>query len=64
MGSAAEDGDAGVGAAADDVGQTDPGAVDLTGAGGAAELVDELDDLAEGGGAEGLALGEQAAATG
>ena len=35
--------------------------VDLAGAGGAAELVDQLDDLAEGGGSEGLAFGQQAA---
>src|SRR5262245_30180460 len=60
--STAEDGDAGVGAAADDVGEPGAGAVDLAWAGGAAELVDELDDLAEGAGAEGFSLGEQAAA--
>ena len=59
-----EDRDAGVGAAADGVGEADPGAVDLAGAGGAAELADELDHLTERRRAERLALREQPAATG
>src|SRR5262245_14853690 len=61
LGSAREDRDAGVGTAADGLGEADGGPLDLAGAGAALQLVDELDHLADGRGAEGLALRQQPA---
>src|SRR5262249_21886232 len=57
-----QDRDAGVGAAADRVGEGDARAMNLARTGRAAQLPGELDDLAESGSTQGFALGEQAAA--